>query len=115
MKHATLYVGVEKDGGGKPLNPVVKARAMLHIRKTAATMFGGYTLTHIEGGWVNPQGELIMEGAVRLDLYAEAANEQFGAFARLCMKELYQAQVILEIQESGATLVQYENDQQKAA
>jgi hypothetical protein len=87
----------------------------MHLRKIAANMFGGYTLTHVEGGWVSPQGELIMEGAVRVDLYTDATREQIEAFARVCMGELSQAQVILEIQASSATLLSYEQDQSEAA
>ena len=62
MNLLTLLVGIEKDAEGKQLDPVRRAMAMKSLRRAAAQEFGGYTLTHCEGGWVNDAGLRLPEG-----------------------------------------------------
>jgi hypothetical protein len=102
MNHATLYIGIEKDSAGKPIDPEKRAQGLAFMRLAAARRFGGYTLTNCVGGWTNPANEVIEEGAVRLDLYTDVSVVNIKAFARDVMRELDQVGIVLEMQVSNA-------------
>lgn len=96
MKRITLLIGIEKDGKGRQIPSHERATAMLWLRKQAAHAFGGYTLGHVEGGWINESGVLVEEGAIRLEAYTSASIFTATSFARAIGKRLRQDSVLLD-------------------
>ena len=96
MKRATLFIGIERDHDNAPLDPAMRANALALLRSLAAKEFGGYTLTNAEGGWFNPDGVLVIEGAVRLDLYVEDMPWRLRDFAREAARLFHQHSVLLD-------------------
>jgi hypothetical protein len=96
MKRITFFIGIEKDGRGRQIPGHERANALLWLRKQAATMFGGYTLQNVEGGWINPSGALVEEGAIRLDIYSDSPRWKASVFARQAGARLRQDSVLLD-------------------
>lgn len=96
MKRVTLFIGIEKDGRGRQIPAHERANALLWLRKSAATTFGGYTLAHVEGGWINDSGLLVEEGAIRLDAYTQASLYDATSFARAAGTRLRQDSILLD-------------------
>src|SRR3970040_99909 len=96
MNLLTLLVGIEKDAEGKQLDPVRRAMAMKSLRRAAAQEFGGYTLTHCEGGWVNDAGALVAEGTLRVDAYTDHGRDACARFAERVRVMFGQGSVAME-------------------
>lgn len=96
MKRITLFIGIEKDGKGRQIPSHERANALKFLRTRAAFDFGGYTLANVEGGWVNAQGRLVEEGAIRLDVYSDTPIWVAYAFARAAGTRLRQDSVLLD-------------------
>lgn len=96
MRHVLLFVGIERDGDGKQIDPAVRSNALKELRESAAREFGGYTLSNAAGGWMNPEGKLIEEGTIRLDLYTTRHNEDVQDWARRVGAAFGQHSVLLD-------------------
>jgi hypothetical protein len=96
MRHVALYVGIEKDGAGKQIDPEVRANALQAVRQSAAQEFGGYTISNAAGGWLNPEGKLIEEGSIRLDLYTTKGEVQVSRWAAQVGAMFGQQSVLLD-------------------
>lgn len=79
----TLSVGTEYDKHGMPITPTQRVKALSRLRIKLAEMFGGYTETTHNGGWINPDSQLVQETSVsfqmiigedKLKLVSSAAN-----------------------------------------
>jgi len=63
--------GVGEDRDGNVISIERHESALGAIRREAATLFGGYTLTRTEGGWRNPQGRLVEEPGYTLSVLTD--------------------------------------------
>lgn len=112
MKHVQMYLGVERDTAGQYISPSTRSNAIAQIRRQAADQFGGYTLSNAEGGWVDDKGMLVIEGAVKLDIYVHdrtpprALRRLAQNFGRL----LQQSSVLLDIAGQAEVLRVNAND-----
>ncbi len=66
----SLFIGLEKDGNGKALDQLKAVDAIKDMKLDAARLFGGYTVSAVTGGWVNEQGTMMEEAAMRFDIMA---------------------------------------------
>ena len=96
MVRASIIVGIERDGQGVQLPVDVRANALKAVRDMAARRYGGYTLSNAAGGWVNSDGLLIEEGALRIDLFTDEPFARVRAFTRDVGALFNQAAVILD-------------------
>lgn len=101
MKRATLLIGIERDGDGVQLPDQVRSNGLAEVRTLAAREFGGYTLSNAAGGWINPQGVLVEEGAIRLDIYTDKPHADLFAFAREAGALFQQQSVVLDFEGEG--------------
>lgn len=109
MKRAVVTIGIERGRDGVPLPDRMRANALAEVRTLAAKTFGGYTLTNAAGGWFNPQGVLVEEGAIQLTLYTELGRASLIAFAREAARMFYQHSVVLEW-ERGVEFVESDDE-----
>jgi hypothetical protein len=92
----TLFIGTQKDTDGHALNPIAVSRALLEIKREAARIFGGYSASIVQGGWLNEKGQLIEEDALRLELSPrEEISFKVYDFAAWCGNLLNQSCVLL--------------------
>lgn len=77
----TLFIGTETKANGTSIHPIDATEATHAIKRRAAQLFGGYSLALVTGGWVNPDGELIEEMAIRLELVTEKPVREFAVWA----------------------------------
>jgi hypothetical protein len=96
MNRFTLLVGIERDGNGAQLDAQRRSEAMGALRSKAAEEFGGYTLSNAVGGWVNGDGVLVEEGAVRLDVYTQEPRGVCADFASWAGRLFGQTAVVFE-------------------
>jgi hypothetical protein len=96
MNRFTLLVGIERDGSGAQLGADLRARGMGALRQRAAELFGGYTLANAAGGWINGDGVLVEEGAVRLDVYTQEPRGVCADFAAWAGRLFGQTAVVFE-------------------
>jgi hypothetical protein len=85
MKHGnrvTITVGTGVDKYGMAIRPIAKQQALSRLRIRFATIFGGYTETEHNGGWIY-EGQLVQEASTsfqfvvdhdKLHLVGSAAN-----------------------------------------
>lgn len=65
MHRITFIIGTGKRWNGKPISRDCATTWTKQACRSVATVFGGYTLTHSKGGWVDdPKGELIEEDSI---------------------------------------------------
>lgn len=92
----SFYIGIEKDRNGNQIEAQARSNALTKLRHLAASTFGGYTMFHGAGGWINPAGELIEEGSIRLDTFSSASYAKVWGFAQESGKLLDQATILAE-------------------
>lgn len=97
MNKATFYIGIERDGEGRQIDPARRALALDTLRRAAADVFGGYSLSHIEGGWINDKGALVAEGALRLEVYTDKAQVECRAFGERARAMFDQSAVLMDV------------------
>ncbi len=78
------------------LDAEVRAAALKRLRERAANVFGGYTLSNAAGGWRDDNGQLIEEGAIRLDIYTEEPYVRAKEFATEAKSLFNQTSVLLD-------------------
>jgi hypothetical protein len=105
MNHLSVYLGIEKDGNGRQLNPLHRAEAMVALRALAVRRFGGYTLTHCQGVWLGPDG-LVEEGAVKLDIFTYQPRAYCVSFTREAGELFGQASVLMDYTLGAAQFVE---------
>lgn len=106
MNKLLLVVGVEKTANGTQLSVEARARAMRTLREYLFRVFGGYTLAHAEGGWVNSAGVPIVEGALRLEIHTETSEAFCRSAARTIAAMFKQSSVQLEYTPCHAVTVE---------
>lgn len=103
--HVTVLIGIERDSQGRQIDPATRATAMHDLRDLAVRTFGGYTLSHAEGGWTNHEGKLIIEAAVRLDIFTDKPERTAQDFAAQAARICGQGCVVLDVRPSMYTFV----------
>lgn len=74
MKLFTMYVGLEKDKQGKPID-LHEQRLAIHLLKDKlANEFGGYSVGEVNGGYIHADKSLAEERALRIEV--TASDEQ---------------------------------------
>lgn len=98
MYRLTFTAGIGEDHAGEPLAVPEVNRALAHIRSHLANVFGGYTETQATGGWINPNGRLVVEPSIRWIVLTDAdhAPDAVEDIARVIGHELRQASVVWE-------------------
>lgn len=90
MKGWKVYIGagVTFNSAGDRISDVQREIALQGIRAIAAQLFGGYTLTRVQGGWIGGSGRLITEDGIGLTCYS---SEDFSKELQKKAKTLAQA------------------------
>lgn len=100
----TIMVGTGTDKYGLPIKLSDAARALARIRIKLAQAFGGYTETAHNGGWVNPEGDLVQETSVSFTtIIDETKVAEIPKAAEWARVLLLQEQVLVTLEP-----VQYE-------
>lgn len=95
MQLFTLFIGLEKDGNGNPLDQLSAIDAIKAMKLEAAQLFGGYSISAVTGGWVNEKGLLIEEAAMRIEITASVTDGQIISFALRHAAALQQSSVLI--------------------
>lgn len=90
----TLYIGLEKTAAGETIGRDAAHASVNAIKFAAASRFGGYSAASVDGGWINEQGQLVEETALRLEVAAKDAA-QVDTFAEFCGRTLHQSCVMV--------------------
>ena len=71
-------------------------RLTLHKAKLhAAQVFGGYSLSKVDGGWISPTGELVQETSWKWEVFTDLDTE-VRAFA-VYLRESFRQECVLVI------------------
>lgn len=110
MNRITITAGIGEDRHGATVAPDALAATLATIRARFASTFGGYTETDATGGWIAPDGRLVVEPAKRWTLLTDAdAADAYAlgeAAARMVGRGLNQASVVLEVEPVKVTFVE---------
>jgi hypothetical protein len=106
-QRVTFYIGIEKDREGRQIDAQTRANALAAIRVKAAQTFGGYSLFNGAGGWINPEGHLVEEANIRLDIYSTASYAAIWGFAQESGRLLHQASILADL-NGNATFIDIE-------
>lgn len=89
--------GIEYDRHNRMIDSQRLENAMRSIKGDAALLFGGYTLTPVDGGWMNPEtGQLVEERGYTLSLITfDAHDARIRRFADIIGRLLHQHSVVL--------------------
>lgn len=68
---ASIIAGIEKQINGEFLTQAKVNSALEDIRLRMAITFGGVTVAHHEGDWINATGERVTEAGVTLYTYSQ--------------------------------------------
>ena len=90
----TILAGIDRDAEGRRLGIWVEA-AIQQIKTMAADMFGGYTSSVVEGGWVNDRGHLIEERTLRLEIAGVTDEKAIRTLAEHARGVLHQGEVMI--------------------
>lgn len=103
MNRLTITAGTGEDRHGSTIAPHALARALATIRGELATLFGGFTETQAIGGWVNPEGRMVMEPSARWIALADTITEETARRVALEVgRVLNQAAVVWELETIAA-------------
>ena len=90
-----IVVGIGRDEDGEVIRDNDAFDALRNIRRIAATMFGGFTITQSLGGWLADDGELVTEVGRVITIATHHPASVVQEFARYACQELNQACVLL--------------------
>lgn len=68
--------GAGEDASGRLLLQSEVEIGLQKIRQRAVALYGGYTVTHTTGGWVNPAGRLVEERGFTLSALVEIGFDE---------------------------------------
>jgi len=99
----TLFIGTESDRNGDKIDARVARTAIRAIKLAALKLFGGYSISSVDGGWIDPKTGLpVEEIALRLELIIDGDPAKrltpvasAFAFAQWCAGQLNQSAVLL--------------------
>jgi len=78
MHSYRIIIGIGYDANGNAIAPAQQRPTIQRILRNAARQFGGFTLTHTQGGWIDDAGRLVTEPGVTIDI---VVDKRCGAFA----------------------------------
>lgn len=91
----SLYIGVGETKDGYAITKTERKNGELSIKQWAAELFGGYSMLQLNGGWINPNNELVQEPAIKLEILTKTDNATLvREFAKQC-KELFNQEHVL--------------------
>lgn len=100
MKHKVEFgFGVGEDASGRLLLQSEVAIGMQKICQHAADLFGGYTITKTQGGWVNPAGRLVEERGITLSALIEIDQVNYLAIVDTIKSALRQHAIVVILTE----------------
>lgn len=94
----TQYVlgfGIQFDRDGKALDAFETAATIQYIIDRASREFGGCFLTGGRGGWIDPNGSLVLEDGAQLHIVTDRDRGSVVDLAQAIKTHLNQASVIL--------------------
>jgi hypothetical protein len=74
--------GLGERADGTPIGDDERAAIIRQIAIQTAHRFGGYTIAHTYGGWINPAGRLVEEPGITLTIVTDEPDSTVRAFAR---------------------------------
>lgn len=104
-KIATFYIGTGFDANASELRDIESRTELL--KSHAATVFGGYSLDKVAGGWNGVSG-LVEEPALRLEVLTDATDQSIRRFAAFARKVFNQESVGLAIRHATVEFIDKE-------
>lgn len=102
----TLFVGTEKDALNKPIGAAEYRDMLNSAERETAEQFGGYTMTNVHGGWINPQNDLIREESIKFEISGEDLPEpKVLAWAKWMRRRFRQQSVMLSCMLDGSQYI----------
>jgi hypothetical protein len=105
MRHHTLFIGIEKDRYGGTIDHAARVLALDALRRKAVDVFGGYSIFHGAGGYLNNSGQLVEEGMIRMDIYTALPEARVNEFAIEVGSALNQESILHDV-AGAASFVQ---------
>ena len=97
----TFFIGLNFDRYGNPIPTRVARIAILSIKRAAVHLFGGYSLSVVDGGYVNAAGKVVEEKTLRVEI-ATHDNALVVHFAATCARLLNQESVLVSSPGAGS-------------
>lgn len=98
MKRSVLFVGIGRTSSGLRILPLARYRKLQELKGWAATYCGGYSLSFVTGGWINPlTHELVEEKVARFELYSDCAPADLERLAAVARDLFRQECVLLDL------------------
>lgn len=98
MKKVTFAIGIGFDKHGKHIEAYRREKKIIDTYRALAESFGGYSANEVSGGWINPEGELVTENSLVIDIYTDAAPEVIRDTAEWLATLFNQESVMVAIQ-----------------
>lgn len=92
----TFGFGVEFTRDGKDINPYYRAERLRLICYRALTLFNGYSIHEVRGGWIDPSGNSVIESGRTLVVnYEQMDDDTLAQFTQFIGRTLNQAVVVV--------------------
>lgn len=98
----TFAVGEGLDRWGKPIDGALSRE--LDADKAVALAFGGYSTTHVDGGWVDGSGHLVQEPSALISAFVQPGDLQKIPIVAETLRGLFNQESVLVSQEPLSAL-----------
>lgn len=94
--NATIFAGVEYAGDGSHHTAEQQTALIAQIEQAIVDIADGCTLQHTIGSWKSPEGEIVREKAIRIDVLVQdySTGRMIAGFVK---RTLNQYSVLLEL------------------